>query len=222
MAREECEVEVLEESALKVVTDLIRRRRSLKPTSMDPDREVADELLEQLLENATWAPSHGLTQPWRFVVFSGHARKVLAEKLQQIYLQEVPEKMRRDDKFKKLGINPTLASVVVALGVSPKPGGKISVQEEVAAVACAAQNVMLSATAVGLGSFWSSPSVLASRSMITFLGWHGSLDECVGLLYLGWPLQGAHVPTSRRDALESKMSWRGKEDENPEKGDGHV
>lgn len=154
MAREECEVEVLEESALKVVTDLIRRRRSLKPTSMDPDREVADELLEQLLENATWAPSHGLTQPWRFVVFSGHARKVLAEKLQQIYLQEVPEKMRRDDKFKKLGINPTLASVVVALGVSPKPGGKISVQEEVAAVACAAQNVMLSATAVGLGSFW--------------------------------------------------------------------
>jgi hypothetical protein len=43
---------------------LIRQRRSLKPAAMDAARPIDRAVLMTLLENATWAPTHGLTEPW--------------------------------------------------------------------------------------------------------------------------------------------------------------
>ena len=53
--------------------DAIRLRRSIKPEKMKPD-PVPRALLDRMLEAANWAPSHGLTEPWRFVVHTGDAR----------------------------------------------------------------------------------------------------------------------------------------------------
>src|ERR1051326_6502439 len=36
-------------------------------------------VIERVLEAANWAPSHGQTEPWRFIVFEGEARRALAE-----------------------------------------------------------------------------------------------------------------------------------------------
>ncbi|MGY8689040.1 MAG: nitroreductase family protein, partial [Verrucomicrobiales bacterium] len=47
------------------ITSIIRQRRSVKPTMMSPD-SVPREMIELMLENANWAPTHGLTEPWRF------------------------------------------------------------------------------------------------------------------------------------------------------------
>ena len=46
---------------------LIKARRSVKPKDMNR-REVAKADIEAMLEAANWAPTHGLTEPWRFVV----------------------------------------------------------------------------------------------------------------------------------------------------------
>jgi nitroreductase len=43
---------------------LFRTRRSLKPLAMDPARPLPREVLLELLEDAHWAPTHGLNQPW--------------------------------------------------------------------------------------------------------------------------------------------------------------
>ena len=51
------------------ITEIIRRRRTVKPTMMDPNLEVPSELLNELLENGNWAPTHGFTEPWRFTIF---------------------------------------------------------------------------------------------------------------------------------------------------------
>ena len=55
---------------------LIRHRRSIKPVDMDAMRVVGRELLTQVLEDATWAPTHGLTEPWKFIV-AGAVRRGL-------------------------------------------------------------------------------------------------------------------------------------------------
>ncbi len=67
---------------LSNVSGIIRQRRSVKPTFMDPEKPVDATLLDTLLENANWAPTHGLTEPWRFTVFTGSARQKLAGFLQ--------------------------------------------------------------------------------------------------------------------------------------------
>ncbi|HRJ16135.1 MAG TPA: nitroreductase family protein, partial [Saprospiraceae bacterium] len=54
------------------ITDIIRRRRSVYP-KMYADRPLSEDIIREVLENANWAPTHRLTEPWRFRVFRGDA-----------------------------------------------------------------------------------------------------------------------------------------------------
>lgn len=191
---------------LDLISNVIRNRRSVKPADMDAARAVPDELVWRLLENGTWAPTHGLTEPWRFHVFTSAARVRLAEALPRIYKEVTPTAEVREDKLVKLGQNPLLAPVVIACCVEKRGGEKIPFLEEVEAVACALQNVMLSAAAAGLGSFWSSPPVLGSAAFGRWLG-QAEGDLCVGLLYLGWPKEGRVPAVVPRRAVAEKVVW---------------
>ncbi len=186
---------------------IFRTRRSIKPAVMDPDREVSRELLLEVLADAHAAPTHGLTQPWRFHVFTDAARARLGDALQEIYDCLTPESARKADKRVKLGATPRLSPVVIAVAARVVPGGKIPEVEEVIATACAAQNLMLSAHGRGLGSYWSTPPVTLTTEFATWLG----LDEThrtLGLLYLGYPLPGVTPPPSPRNPLEQHVVFR--------------
>lgn len=193
--------------SLPDTTALIRSRRTLKPADMDSMRPVDRPLLEMLLENATWAPSHGLTEPWRFVVFQGDARSALAAKLQEVYRAVTAEGEFREDKWLKMGQNPLLAPVIVTVSMERRGGAKIPELEEIEAVACAVQNLMLSATAVGLGSFWSSAPLLESPPWKAYLGLREE-DRCLGLIYLGWPKEGRPEPVSSRRPISQCVEWK--------------
>ncbi len=41
--------------------------------------EPSREIITELIEAATWAPNHHLTEPWKFTVLSGDARRELGE-----------------------------------------------------------------------------------------------------------------------------------------------
>lgn len=191
---------------LSPVSQIIRNRRSIKPVDLDIAREVSRDLVEKVLEDATWAPNHGMTEPWRFLVFGGSKRTVLAETLQRIYRETTPATDFREDKLEKLGQNPLLAPVVIATCMIRSGGGKIPLWEEEAAVSCAIQNLMLSATAEGLASFWSSPPVLDTTEFKSWLG-ISTTDKCMGLIYLGWPKAVLTPPKSSRRPLSACVEW---------------
>lgn len=192
--------------SLADTTSLIRSRRTVKPADMDAARPVDRALLMELLENATWAPTHGLTEPWRFRVYEGEARAHLAAEMQRLYREVTPAAEFREDKLEKLGKNPLLAPVIIIAWMERNGGGKISELEELEAVACAIQNFALSATAAGLASFWSSPPLIYDRAFNDWLGIRPE-DRCVGLLYLGWPKASAPAPKSTRAPINDKVSF---------------
>ncbi len=169
------------------------------------DRPVPRDVVECLLENANWAPTHGLTEPWRFHVFTGEGRGKLAAQLQTLYQEHTTTENYRPEKYEKLGKNPLLAPVVVALVMKRDPSGKIPELEEIAAVACAVQNMHLTATALGLGAFWSSPPIVYTQGMNAFLGLTKE-DRCLGLFYLGWPKEGVELK-SHRGPVAEKTIW---------------
>ena len=96
------------------ILDIIRRRRTIKPAQFE-DRDIPDDVLRTILESANWAPTHGHTEPWRFQVFSGSARRRLADFLATTYQAITPESDFKEQKFEKLQRNPTLAPLVVAV-----------------------------------------------------------------------------------------------------------
>src|SRR5687767_12071401 len=84
------------------INKLIRTRRSLKPEKFIKGKIVPDEVIHQILENARWAPTHGLTQPWEFVVFSGEGIVRLARFQQELYKKNAGEYFT-EAKYIKLG-----------------------------------------------------------------------------------------------------------------------
>ncbi len=190
--------------ARQVLNDIIRNRRTIKPKLMS-DRPVSDAIVREMLENANWAPTHGMTEPWRFVVFRGAARSRVAEFLQATYQRVTPPEDFRQKKLESLGTNPLRAPVLISIGMQRQVSGRISEIDEIAAVACAVQNMHLTATACGVGAFWSSNAAVCSDAMREFVGL-GEQDRVLGLLYVGYPA-GAW-PESTRTPVEDKVQWR--------------
>lgn len=168
---------------LTELNSIIRNRRMVKPEFFSGE-PVEEELIFKLLENARWAPTHGLTQPWRFTVYSGDGLVYLAESQARIYKAVTSSEKFNPKKYEKLKARPLMASAVIAICMKRQESGKIPSVEEAASVACAVQNMCLTATAMGIASYWSSGGVTYTKELKDFLEL-GEKDKCFGFLYLG-------------------------------------
>lgn len=190
---------------LSELKEIIRNRRSIKPEQYT-SRKVLKDVVVEILNNALWAPTHGLTQPWHFVIFQGEELKSLGEFMAETYKESCNPETFLEKKYQKMLNRPSKASVVIAICMKRQEIEKIPEIEEVQAVACAVQNMYLTATAYGLGPYWSSGKVSYSEEMKSFLKL-GVKDKCLGLFYLGYTKE--QWPTSHRRPLEYHSEWRG-------------
>lgn len=188
---------------LSEITDVIKNRRTITPEQFS-SRKVHKEQIELLLNNAIWAPSHGMTQPWRFKVFTEEGLKRLAAFIPELYKKKTAPEKFMQAKYDKMGNRPLLASAVIAVCMERDKSEKIAEIEEIEAVACAVQNMALTCTAYGLGSFWASPAVIYTPEMNVFLGL-GEKDKCLGLFYVGYTDQ--EWPKSHRKPVEYVTEW---------------
>ncbi len=190
---------------LAAANALIRKRRSIKPQDMS-EKRIEMEHLAAILENANWAPTHGMTQPWRFFVFADDGRQRLADFMQMLYQKITPPTEIQQAKLEKLGTHPLMAQIVIAIGMSRQKIEKIPEIEEIEAVACSVHNMHLTASALGMAAYWSTPPLVYTNEMRKFLGLEDERDKCLGLFYLGWPAS-ERWPESTRDDLTKKIVW---------------
>ncbi len=183
---------------------LMRSRRSVFPQNFSTDK-IADQTIQEILENARWAPTHGMTQPWLFLVFGAEGKNRLGRILAEIYRKITAEVDFKESKYQKHIERAAQSSHVIALCMRRGSNPKIPEIEEIEAVACAAQNIYLSLTARGLGGYWSSGAIVYSDELKEEFGLRAA-DKILGLFYIGVPAEG-HKPNSTREALESKVEW---------------
>jgi nitroreductase len=186
------------------ISTLIHRRRSVFPKFYLPEKPIDRALIEQLLENANWAPTHRLTEPWRFQVFhSPESRAALGDYLAGYYQHYTLPDAYSEDKFEKNRINPRRAGAVIAIILHRDPAESVPEFEEIASVAMAVQNMWLTCTELGLGCYWSSPKAALEAS--EFLQLQAN-EFCLGLFYLGWH----EMPeiAGKRKAVGEKVRWR--------------
>lgn len=188
---------------LSEITAVIKDRRTIYPEFFS-ERKVHREQIELLLNNAIWAPTHGMTQPWRFKVFMDEGKTRLGEFMRDLYLEKVPDAEQKQIKLNRNTDRPARASAVIAVCMERQKEEKIPEIEEVEAVACAIQNMYLTCTAYGLGGFWSTPKLIYTKEMNGFLNL-GEKDKCLGLFYVGYP--GNEWPKGQRRPIEYVTEW---------------
>ena len=183
---------------LSEINEIIRHRRTVYPEQFS-ERKVHKEIILNLLENARWAPTHGLTQPWFFKIFFGNGIK----KIVDFHSQNINEKFNQQ-KFEKLKSRAEKASAIIAVCMKRQETEKIPEIEEVEAVACAVQNMFLTATAHGIGFYWGSGGLTYSEKMKYFLKLKEK-DKCLGFIFLGYP--SVKPQQGQRKPLEYYTEW---------------
>jgi len=156
------------ERDLTVGEQIIRQRRSIRKYTDEP---VAPELVERLLMAGMAAPSASNKRPWEFVVVDD------PDLLGKLQLRLILGRYR-----------PPLAIIVCGhMGRTyPPPVRDFWVQD----CSAAAQNILLAATAMGLGSVWIGihPVGLLSRAVSGLLKLPKEVTP-LGALYIGYPAE---------------------------------
>lgn len=185
------------------INRLIRNRRSVFPKQFEAGKHIPDQIVNQILENATWAPNHGHTEPWHFVVFTNEGLEKLANFQSELYKQSAGEKFK-EATYQNLQNNPLKASHVIAICMKRDPSKKHPEVEEIAAVACAVENIYLSVSAYGLGGYWTTGGVTYNEKAKPFFGLSQE-DRLLGFFYIGYV--AVPSPEGKRKPLEEKVVW---------------
>lgn len=176
-----------------------RRSFGLKELAPEP---IDLALVEQLLDAANWAPSHGKTEPWRFVVYSGEARRVVGEAFGAAFRLLNPEQPAGGPGEHAQRERVWQAPVWIALGMCPDP--KMPEWEELIAFGSAVQNLHLMAGALGLAGKWTSGACALHPHVAEVVGF-APATRLLGFFYVGRP--AGPWPEGRRRALAAKVRW---------------
>lgn len=188
---------------LSDVGALLRDRRSFAPEAFS-SRTVHAEVVQEVLRAGTWAPTHGMTQPWRFTVFQSEGLEVIRQGLPVWYAQHLKPEQPNEAKLARLRRRLDSCNCVVGVGMVPDISNRISKEDEEWAVAAAVQNMHLMCTAYGLGAKWTTPGFMSLPEVKAAL----SLPEegkVMGLFYVGYPT--VKWPESHRWPLEFVTRW---------------
>ncbi len=181
------------------VNEIIRKRRSVYPAQYI-DKPISKEILSELLLNANHAPTHRLTVPWRFKVFTGEGKAKLGEFLAAKYEEITSDFV--DSKKEKIRSNPGKAGAVLAIILHRDPQERVPEWEEIASVACAVQNIWIGLDQYGLGGYWSSPA------LCKYLNEHVAMKEnetCIGFFYIGYCEPSDRIIS--KGPIEEKIEW---------------
>jgi len=186
--------------SIEKMLEIIRSRRSVFPPQYESEKPVPSDVLDLVLEAANWAPSHKKTEPWRFYVFTGVGREKLGKFMADYYKENTPEADFSQVVYNKMLQNPLKAPVVIAIVMHRDLSANLPEWEDIAATACAVQNMALACTAAGLGSFWSTPRPALHAG--PFLGLAEN-ERCLGLFYIGYTAEA--IPPVNRGSVSEKI-----------------
>lgn len=187
------------------IYELVRQRRSIRKYKPDP---IPREIVERVLEAATWAPSGKNLQNWRFFVLQGEYRDQALEVTKKAWDNIRPVLERRlkpslyqftERFFYTLGDAP----IIIFAYNQPNPEEKN--QTSLGSVYMAVENLLLAAQAEGLGTCAMGSPLEVREEVDELLGVTGTELQLVCGITLGYP---DHEPPAAPRQLD-RIVWLG-------------
>jgi len=169
------------------VSQAIRERRSIRKFKEEP---VPRDLLNEILEAATLAPSGKNKQPWKFYIVQGERRSEMIQAMQ-----------KGMDRLTRMGIKTGSAkytlrvmenapvTIFVFNPTSRHPLLKRDTLEvytdivDIQSIGAAIQNMLLRAVDLGLGTLWICDVFFGYEELCEWLGEKGQMIAAVSLGY---------------------------------------
>lgn len=199
---------------LQALSEIISARRSIRKFT---DLPVSKEVLELLLDAARLAPSAKNRQPWKFIVLQGQAKADMLKAFKNGLARE------RDlgDFLPNYGhyiggaehsvtILEKAPAVILVVNTNSRPvTTTVDVEERIAqncdiqAIGAAIQNMLLTGTAMGLGTLWVCDYYFAYPELMEWINEPGDL---LAMVAVGWP--GEEPGARPRRDLKDITEWR--------------
>lgn len=183
--------------------EIIKNRRTIKPIFFNGE-EVKDSDIKEMLESANWAPTHKHTEPWRFIVYKGKSKLQFAADHARMYKEVKIGAEFLQNKYENLSKFAKNSSHIIAIIMKRDEQERIREIEEIAAVSCAVQNMMLVATEKNLANVWITGGLTYHPIMRDFLGF-GEKDKVMGFLYVG--KSDKETIPKRLTTIDDKIIW---------------
>lgn len=173
-------------------------------TQQHPTRQQ----IENILEAATHAPNHHKVEPWKFFVLAGAARQelgtIMATSLAARLNETTSEKAQA--LLNKERSKPLRSPIVIVVAAERPSLPNVLEIENIAAVAAAVQNMLLTAAEMGLAAMWRTGDAAYDRQVKKWLGLTPE-HHLVAFVYLGFPA----IPQQERilTHFEKKTTWLG-------------
>jgi len=196
------------------LSQAIRGRRTVRRFLRRP---VEKELLERILEAATWAPSAHNAQPWRFYVLTDpDVKKRLAEEMAEAWGRDlerdgVPLEERRSltsESVERITEAPVAVVACMTMrDMDRYPDERRMMAERtmaVQSVTAAVQNMLLAAHELGLGACWMCAPLFCPDVVRRVLGMPEDVEP-QALILLGYPAEEPEPP--KRKPLSEVTVW---------------
>ena len=186
---------------IESLSKIIKERRTHYASDFT-DQSISRENIEIIVENALWAPTHKLTQPWRFAVLEGTHKEDIGLYMANYYrtlfsVEDFSE--QRFEETKEYAKNASMLAILC------KPSTRLPDWEEIAAVSCAVQNIWLSCTAMNIGGYWDTGSATIKYVENSIELKEG--ERCLGIFFMGYLKDNLIEVNRKRKPLSKKLSW---------------
>ena len=112
------------------------------------------------------------------------------------------EKEFLQKKYDSLKVKPQQAACIILVCMQRDEAKRIPEWEEIAAVACAIQNMYLTCTAYEIGCYWSSPKLM--QYFDEFIPFNSG-EKCLSVFYMGY--FDKETPKTKRKPVDLKTAW---------------
>lgn len=161
----------------------IKQRRTIDPEDFNGNY-IDDAIIHQLFEAANWAPTHGYTEPWHFIVFKHEQCRQFGQIHAGLFKEHTPPELFLEKKYDKILHRADNCSHVIICTNKRGNSKNIPDIEEICATSAAIQNLLLAATAVNIATFWSTGGMCHHAAFKTFFNYKEE-DTVLGVIYVG-------------------------------------
>ena len=146
---------------------LLKTRRSVKPMELTGPAPSEAEIAG-LLAIASRVPDHGKLTPWRFIVFTGEARRAAGEAIAAAFRADRPDATAEQLAFE--GNRLARAPLVIAVVSRAAPHVKIPEWEQQLSAGASAMSLVFAAHAMGYAASWITEWYAYDRRVLEALG----------------------------------------------------